>query len=82
LLKRPNDLQDAALAGCGKSQFKAVFSSTGALACAGFAALIIDAQPRVAVLPDFFRSLLEAAGELVKLREKSHGLWVAASAAT
>jgi len=43
--------------GCGKSQFKATFSSTGTLACAGFAALIIDAQPRVAVLLDFFRSL-------------------------
>jgi len=43
--------------GCGKSQFEAAFSSTGTLACAGFAALIIDAQPRVAVLLDFFRNL-------------------------
>src|SRR5260370_26691318 len=43
--------------GCGKSQFKPAFGSTGFLACAGFAALIIDAQPRVAVLLDFFRSL-------------------------
>src|SRR6266849_622434 len=46
------------LAGCGKSQFEAAFNSTGTLACAGFAALIIDAQPRVAVLLDFFRNLL------------------------
>ena len=45
------------LTACGKSQFKAAFSSTGTLACAGFAALIIDAQPGVAVLPDFFRNL-------------------------
>jgi hypothetical protein len=37
------------------SEFR--FSSTGTLACAGFAALIIDAQPRVGVLLDFFRSL-------------------------
>jgi hypothetical protein len=41
---------------CGKSQFKAAFSGTGTLACAGFAAVIIDAQPRVAVLLNFFRS--------------------------
>jgi hypothetical protein len=40
-----------------KNQFEAGFSSTGTLACAGFAALIIDAQPRVAVLLDSFRSL-------------------------
>ena len=32
-------------------------SSTGILACAPFAALTFDAQPRVAVLPDFFRKL-------------------------
>src|SRR5216683_6539179 len=43
--------------GGGKIQFKAAFSSTGTLARAGFAALIIDAQPRVAVLLDFFRNL-------------------------
>jgi hypothetical protein len=46
----------AGFTGRGKSQFKAAFSSTGTLACAGFAALIIDTQPRVAVLLDFFRS--------------------------
>jgi hypothetical protein len=43
--------------GCGKSQFNAAFSSTGTLACAGFAACITEAQPRVAVLPNFFRNL-------------------------
>jgi len=43
--------------GRGKSQLKAAFSSTGTLACAGFAALIVDAQPRVAVLLDFFHKL-------------------------
>ena len=37
----------------GKSRFKGVFSSTGALAFAGFAAFIIDAQPRVDVLLNF-----------------------------
>jgi hypothetical protein len=41
--------------GCGKSQFEAAFSSTPA--GAGFAGLIINAQPRVAVLLKFFRSL-------------------------
>jgi hypothetical protein len=46
-----------AFAGYGKSQFKAAFSSTGTLACAGFAAFFIDAQPRVAVLLNFSRSL-------------------------
>ena len=45
------------LASCGKSYFKAAFSGTATLACAGFAALNIDAQPRVAVLFDFFRNL-------------------------
>jgi hypothetical protein len=40
--------------GCGKNQFKAAFGSTGTLACAGFAAFIIDAQPRVAALLNFF----------------------------
>jgi hypothetical protein len=39
------------------SQIKAAFSSTGTLACAGFDALTINAQPRVAVLLDFIRSL-------------------------
>jgi hypothetical protein len=43
--------------GCGNSQFEAAFSSTGTLACAGFAAFIIEGQPRVAVLLSFFRSL-------------------------
>jgi hypothetical protein len=42
---------------CGKSQFKAAFSSTGTLACAVFAAFSIEAQPRVAVLLNFFCSL-------------------------
>jgi hypothetical protein len=42
------------LTGCEKSRFRAAFSSTPA--CAGFAALIIDAQPRVAVLLELFRS--------------------------
>ncbi len=42
------------LTACGKSQFKVAFSSTGTLAYAGFAPIIIDAQPRVAVLLDFF----------------------------
>jgi hypothetical protein len=36
---------------------QAAFRSTGTLACAGFDAFIIDAQPRVAVLRAFFRSL-------------------------
>jgi hypothetical protein len=43
--------------GCGKIRVKAAFSSTGTLACTGFAALIIDAHPRAVVLLDFFRSL-------------------------
>src|SRR5260370_27875434 len=57
--------------GCGKSQFKPAFGSTGFLACAGFAALIIDAQPRVAVLLDFFRSLFSPrSGVQFRLREQ------------
>ena len=43
--------------GRGKSQLKAALSGTGTLAWAGFAALIVDAQPRVAVLLDFLRNL-------------------------
>jgi hypothetical protein len=44
------------LTGYARSQFKSGFSSTGTLACAGFAAFDIDAQPGVAVLLNFFRS--------------------------
>jgi hypothetical protein len=43
--------------GCGKSRFRTGFSSTGILACAEFAALTFNAQPRMAVLLDFFRNL-------------------------
>ena len=45
------------LTGCRKIQIEAAFSSTATLSCAGFAALIIDAKPRVPVLLDIFRNL-------------------------
>ena len=51
------------LAGCGKSRFAADFGSTGAFACAVSFALPVLAQPRLAVLPGFFRSLLESSCE-------------------
>jgi hypothetical protein len=38
-------------------QFEAAFSSTGTLACAGFAAFVIQAQLKVAVVLNFPRSL-------------------------
>jgi hypothetical protein len=52
-----NSLQGQTISNLEFEILKAAFSSTGTLACAGFAALTIDAQPRVAVLLDFFRDL-------------------------
>src|ERR1700689_4048965 len=43
--------------GCGKSQRGAGFCSTATLGYVVFPTLSKDAQPRMAVLPDFFRSL-------------------------
>jgi hypothetical protein len=37
--------------------FRSLLSGTGTLACAGFAALMMGAQPRVAVPPGFFSNL-------------------------
>jgi hypothetical protein len=45
-------LGDVSLVRRNTLQCVKVLSSTGTLACAGFAALIIDEQPRVAVLLD------------------------------
>jgi hypothetical protein len=43
--------------GCGKSQRGTGFRSTATLGCVVFPVLNKGAQPRVAVLPDFFRNL-------------------------
>jgi hypothetical protein len=58
----------ARLHGLRKKSIQSGFSSTGTLACAGFAALTIDAQPRVAVLLDFFRNLFSRAVKHRKIK--------------